>query len=239
MLSVTQLSGFGAGGIAPVSEIARDTTAYTTPTNLTTYSSDARSIGTASPSRRVYALMMGYAVSGTPTLSSATIGGVTAAIHAQTTKTVGSDSVVVAIASAVVPTGTTAVVSPTFSSAMSGFACSVIALDGVSSETPVDSATATGVTPTATTGAAVDFAKDGYVMAVAASGRNGDSASAVWTGATETVDTFFNDGSEGDMGFFVAANVTAAESTGNTITATITGDSMNGTSDAIAAISVR
>ncbi|MBZ9706078.1 hypothetical protein LB543_05005 [Mesorhizobium sp. ESP7-2] len=94
------------------------------------------SIGAAAANRRVY-MIVHWLKSSSPaaTLNSATIGGVAADIHAQNKGAVGSLGVGVAIISALVPTGTTANVTLTFSSGTTPWIATYRAI-GVVSSTP-------------------------------------------------------------------------------------------------------
>jgi hypothetical protein len=208
-----------------VTELARDTTAFHDTDGGTAITSDARNIGTASPSRQVYALISAFSESVSVTLTSVTIGGVAATERANIASTINTnDSLIAAIFSANVPTGITAAVAATFSSSVNGMACSVIALDGLSSAVPVDSATAHVASGTVTTGANIDQEEDGYVMGVAC-GQNdsGSAQSATWTELTKTVDNDLVDGAdEYVLGFSVAYKAPDADAAGTTITATFT-----------------
>ncbi|MGE0853859.1 MAG: hypothetical protein AB7O44_30325 [Hyphomicrobiaceae bacterium] len=168
-------------------ELARDTSFYTATPNSSTPSSDARSIGAASPTRRVFALLAWWHGSNNRTLSSATIGGVTATIHIQTTDSVRAR---VAIIWADVPTGTTAVIACTFDGAVAFFAAAVIALDGLKSGTPVDSDQSSIFVSVN-----IDTDLGGYVMAISQSSHAGTATSASWTFLTEGIEIDLNDGS--------------------------------------------
>lgn len=109
-----------------------------TPTLVsgTTYSSTGAAIGAAAADRRVFCIV-DWTKSGSPSsLSSATIGGVAATIHAQN-KVASVFGLSVAIISALVPTGTTATVSLTFSAAASP-GLGVYRVTGLQSATALD-----------------------------------------------------------------------------------------------------
>ena len=217
-----------------VTELARDTTLYKDATNLTTYTSDARAIGTASATRRVYAFIMGWA-GASRTLNSATIGGVAATIELQINNTNAGNSLIAAIVSATVPTGTTAVVVATFDAGMGSAAIAVISLDNLLSTTPYDSVSATSLTAAVNTGAVFDQPTAGYCMALAIAAANG-TPTCVWTNLTETVDDFVDDGTN-DVGVSVAFfDVKSSWAYNTDVTATFTGA---GTPKSLVAISVR
>ncbi|WP_119271418.1 hypothetical protein [Taklimakanibacter deserti] len=108
--------GFFAG--AGVAELERNTSWYTRTTSNVLVTSDARPIGTASATRKVYALIsaeLGLVSPGPAALNSVTIGGISATIEVQHNN---GDDIILAIASATVPTGSAAVVVATFSHAV-------------------------------------------------------------------------------------------------------------------------
>lgn len=185
MLRASNLIGFGVNpSFAPVSLINRGTM-VTTISAVTTYTFSGYPIGTASPTRRVIAIV--YASLGTTgrTLSSATIGGVSATIDVQATHNSGG-SQTLAIISATVPTGTTANIVATFSGAMARAACWAVAVDGLQSVTPVLTASATAADPISGT---VNQRDGGFVIAGA---FTNNTSSYTWTGVTERVDTAFD-----------------------------------------------
>lgn len=229
----------GGGGPVPVSELARDTTAYSDATDQSTYTTGARSIGTASATRRVYALIFAtWNFNTSRTISSVTIGGVSATqrVFVQDNATIEDHAELAAIYSAVVPTGTTAVVVANFSGLMSSFACSVIALDGLISDTPQDTGSAGGGFGTTVIQTSLDLVGNGYSMAVAGAELSGASPTVTWNNLSETVDSFIEHGSTDDA--FSVAFAKPSTSTPNvTVQATITNSSSNG--KVLAAISVR
>lgn len=222
------------GSLPAVTELARDTTRYSNTNNLNIYTSDARSIGAASATRKVYALF-GFLSGTVRTVSSVTIGGVSASVEVSVTRTDG-EQILAAIYSAIVPTGTTAVVEVTLSGSAKIFACSVIALDTIQVGT-VDSATASIDTGVASTGAALDLEDDGYGMAVGIGwNSSGNAIAATWTELTESADDDVSDGvDERVLGYSTAYEQPTADEAG----ATVTLDWTNSGSKLIAAISVR
>lgn len=175
---------------APASINLRNTaTSATTTGTQTTYTYNNVSIGTANASRLVFAHILGYNGStGNRTLSSCTIGGVSATIIRQGTSGSGL-SFVTALAVAAVPTGTTATVSFTFSNSMNQARCFVSSVDNILSSTPVSTSliALNGLT-TATT-ESLTFPADGFVIAYAA---NDAAVTHTWTNATEWRDGVLN-----------------------------------------------
>jgi hypothetical protein len=206
----------GSVSIVPlpaVSLITRSTTSVDTSAQ-STYTFNSMSIGTASTTRRVIALIQADSGSGgAETLNSATIGGISANIDAQAANGTGGSGTV-AIVSATIPTGTTATVTATFSGTLQRASCFVIAIDNLQSVTPYD--TATDITnPLSTT---IDWLKDGYVVAVGAT--NSDAATYTWTGVTERYETDVGTGKVGGGDLF-----TTTTATNQTVAMTISGGS--------------
>lgn len=229
------------GVFAGVIELARDTALYReTASPKSSWTSDARSIGPASSTRRVYAPLFGFVTSNSSrTLSSATIGGVSAAIHAQTSYfPVNPGPVLVgAVVSAVVPTGTTAAVAATFSGVLIHFACGVIALDRLNSGTAFDTATASVTASAISTGGAVDYSSGGYAMGIVAStASDGTSPSCAWSGLTESLDEFEDPASGLTLAYSIGYLAGTPTTSGNTITATYTDTALD---KVLVAISVR
>lgn len=193
-------------------ELARDTSFFHSAPNSSTPSSDSRSIGEARTTRRVYAFITWWNGSNDRTLSSATIGGVSATIHVQTTEGVRARC---AIISANVPTGTTAVVACTFSGSVQEFVVAVISLDRLKSATPTSAQEGAGLTDEVV----VDLLEGGYAMAVATGPHNFNTSSMTWTYLTESAEDTFNDGSNTYVnGLAYKANAPAV--TGQTINPT-------------------
>lgn len=104
MLKLNQLVGFGGGstGQAQLNYIGRTTLqGPSDPVNFTSIA-----IGTAAADRRVFVVIMVDDNAATVSLNSITIGGISATIHVTGVDT----EILTAIASAIVPTGTTATV---------------------------------------------------------------------------------------------------------------------------------
>ena len=106
--------------------------------DATAYTFSAQAIGTAATDRVVVVGIAARQSGSTETISSVTIGGVTATINSQTTDTTAGMGTIAGIASAVVPTGTTGDVVVTFSSAIIRCAISVYCLTGASGTTATD-----------------------------------------------------------------------------------------------------
>jgi hypothetical protein len=176
MLHVNQLIGFGAGGGGPPTYSYTDTGEDLV--GRTTYTFSAKAIGAAAGGRLVVVSLLSYQ-SSARTVSSVTIGGITAAIH-QATVDVSGDHILTAIAYAVVPTGTTANVVVTFSGSMGACGMGVYALYDVGS-TPK----ATGNKSTSTSFGSVSYAANDIGIYV--DGGNGPDA-ATWTNATKNWD---------------------------------------------------
>lgn len=100
-------------------------------TNLTTYSFTGVNFGAPSSTRLIVVCIAGYRDNG-GTVASATIGGVTATIHAN--NSIGNGSI--ATISAVVPTGTSGTVVISWSILQAATTIDVYALDNIKSTTP-------------------------------------------------------------------------------------------------------
>jgi hypothetical protein len=115
-------------GIIPSDRIAD---VYLTPTDSTndatsetTYNFTSQNFGSARKYRRIIVAVSGYRDAG-GTVSSATIGGVSATVHVNKSQAYSS----IAIISAVVPTGTSGTVSITWSVLQAACSISVFAMD--------------------------------------------------------------------------------------------------------------
>lgn len=224
-----------------VLEVARDTSFYTeTGQNKSSWTSSARSIGTATATRRVYTLLCGkVTTTSTRTLSSATVGGNSATIHAQASyfPVNPGPSLVAAIVSAVVNSGTTAVTAATFSGNLTDFFCASIALDRLNSGTAFDTATGTATSSAVSTGAALDYSSGGYAMGIVFStASDGTSPSCTWTGLTESADAFEDPVSGLSLAYSIAYQIGTPTSSNNNITATYTDTNLD---KVLVAISVR
>lgn len=112
--------------------------------NLLAYTFTARAIGAADIGRRIFVAATSSATSINAHVSAVTIGGVSATIHAEAGNTGNTRNGVVAIASAIVPSGTTADVVVTHTADLGvllGCHISVYRATGLVSGTPFDTAT--------------------------------------------------------------------------------------------------
>lgn len=155
-------------------------------TGLTTYSFASVGIGSADSTRRVI-VAVHWGNSAARTLSSATIGGVSATIHVQSSSTARG----VAIISALVPTGTTATIEFTFSGAA--------VRAGIGVWTSIDeqnsSPTATFTDATDPFSGTINVPADGFVVAAFSVFENSGAGTVSWTGPTEVYDNVASVGS--------------------------------------------
>lgn len=186
ILAMPLTLGMLPGKAPPVTVNNRNTTSNATTTGTqTTYSYTGVSFGTANTTRCVIAFILGYNGStGGRTLSSCTLGGVTATIVAQ--QTTGSGlSLITAIAIARVPTGTTGTVSTSYSNSMNQNSVRVYSYNDIISTTAVQTSTinmnVSGVSSTITS-----FPYGG--LAVAFATTQNTSATYTFTGVTERAD---------------------------------------------------
>ena len=183
-------------------------------TNTSSYSLASVAIGTAAADRIVFVLVTWASGNATPvTISSATIGGISATVHAQVT-TVATDAIGSAILSAAVPTGTTATIAITLSGSGGSIDVGVLAVTGLSSQTPHASATAT--TSAGACSNSVNVPEGGFVLACA--NFNDELSGVTWVGSTERYDETNTDGvAERVTG---ASEASLAVQTGRTVSAT-------------------
>lgn len=196
MLTMTNLTGFAAGGDTSVSVLALNTTATTDTVARTTYTfSTNNNIGTASATRRVFAIIYGFDNSSGATLSSATIGGISATLDQNQSGSGGAGfTTIIAIASATVTTGTTVTVTATFSTTMSNAGCLILAVDNLQSVSPLSvNSTTLQDTSISTT---VNKYKDGITIGAAWEASSTGTLS--WTGLTKLGD--INMGAASDQG---------------------------------------
>lgn len=170
--------------------------------DLTTYTFSAQAIPDApSADRRVYVGIMGVSTAAARTISSVSIGGVTADVSTQY-----SASEALCIASAAVPTGTTADVVVTFSGACSRASIGLWSSIGLTTGTPVDSGTSLSANPTTDT---LGTELNGFCIAIALSTI---ATTVSWSAVTEKYDaqiesiTTFSGASSATTG----ANITPA-----------------------------
>lgn len=147
----------------------------------TTYTFTGVTIGTASSDRRVHVIC--FASNGGVTLSSATIGGVSATINTQAA-TGGSGQM--AIITANVTSGTTATVALTWSGSQTRCGISAYYSTGLTSDASLANASATTNGATMTLAGSVNGG-----FGIAGAWSNGGSSTTTWTGSpspTEDVD---------------------------------------------------
>lgn len=180
-------------------------------TDLTTYTFSSQNLGTADASRYIIVGVLSRRAAGTPSISSLTIGGVSAAaVVAQTNTASGSD--IAALYIAAVPTGTTGDIVVTFDAAM--LRCAVVAYRavGIASATASDTDSSTATDPTCN----LDVPAGGFAIGVACTGNAG--ASFTWTGLTENYDAVIE-----ALNATSASDTFVAAQTGLAITANGTG----------------
>lgn len=160
-----------------------------TPSGSNPYTFSGVSIGDAAGDRLVV-VAIGWGTSGTVTVSSATIGGVSASIAAQTTGT----NVGIALIYAVVPSGTTADIVVTMSTSGSRLYYGVWRVTGQLSTTPYDTDAPAGG-GSASRSVTIDIPAGGFVFAAS---QGSDPGGVTWTNATERWDySDFNDKNNG------------------------------------------
>lgn len=186
--------------------------------NATTYTPADFDVGDAAPDRRIFAIIHWNEGGAHRTLNSVTLGGVSATIHAQRGHSGGTTGLGVAIVSAIIPTGSTASRSFTFSGAATGYAFAAIRTVGMNRSTPFDTDTDENQVTTADLTSATNVDTDGLIIAAMTGSTNAVNDSVIWTGATEQYDLATAAGVHGSMAF---QSGLAAE-TGRTILADIT-----------------
>lgn len=148
--------------------------------DATVYTIAGVAIGTAAGNRYVICGIVGTGTSAT-TLSSATIGGVSATIIAQASNSTVTTALVIAL----VPTGTTATVVATFSGGKAR--CNVITWAATNLNSPTATNTYSDTSATGDTlSVPMDIQAGGFGVAIF--GDNTTWTSGVWVGLTEDVD---------------------------------------------------
>lgn len=168
-----------AGGGGSISSTFQQATADTT--DAASYSFASQAIGAASASRRVV-VAVGWASAAAVSLSSATIGGVSATVDADSGNS-GSNRRMYFI-SANVPTGTTATVALTLSGTAARVGIGLWTLTGGAATGQV----ATDVTTSTTGTLTVTTAVNDVVLAAAFFSGTSGTATAAWSSATERYD---------------------------------------------------
>jgi hypothetical protein len=151
-------------------------------TDASSYTFSAVPIGTAAADRWCIALIKWRRATPT-TLTSVTIGGVTASLVKERNYDSGGggSTTGLSIWVANVPTGTTADLVVTLAATVLRCAYALATVNGIN-PTATDTAEATGADPLAAT---IDVAEDGVIAAVAS---NANTATGAWSGLTEDVD---------------------------------------------------
>jgi hypothetical protein len=186
--------------------------AASTGSDLTTYTFSSQNFGTASSDRYIIVSFTARLLANSPavSISSVTAGGVSATIIAQAQNAITNTNIV-CLAIAAVPTGTTGDVVVVVSRAPLRASIQLWAATGIDA-TVVDSATSTASAPTY----AIDVPADGIAVAAVA---GGSYTSGSWSGMTERYD-FTYDGSGYSTG---ASDAFASTQTNLSVTATLTG----------------
>jgi len=150
--------------------------------NASVYTFTAQNLGAAASDRRIIVSFGARAVGGTAmSVSSITVGGISATINAQTANT-SADVCLVATATAHVPTGTSGDIVVTVSRSCVRAGITVYSASGLTSEVASDSDTSTAVSPATSS---VTIPSGGFMVGFAVS--SGASA-ATWSGLTEDFD---------------------------------------------------
>lgn len=141
----------------------------TSTTDASSYTFSAQSIGTAASDRYIAVAVAGRIAAASLTISSVTIGGVSATIVKQQSSTGAASGATattcVGIAIAAVPTGTTGDVVVTFSATSLRCICSMWRLSNTTSGTANGSQSSTATPPSAGVGITTDGAAIGMVAA--------------------------------------------------------------------------
>ena len=166
--------------------ILAETDAAVDTTNQTTYTFSTKSFGAADANRQIIVSIAGFHSADARSISTVTIGGVSATINVQETHTIsGSRQSGIAIAN--VPTGTTGNVVVTWDNTMTSCAIVVYRTVGAST-TAHDTATDPGAASGVVTGT-LDIPSGGIAVAVVAWKGSASPPMTTWTVATETEDT--------------------------------------------------
>jgi hypothetical protein len=145
----------------------------------TTYTFSSQNLGSAAADRYIVVCIQSRRASGTPTVNSVSVGGVSATIVNQ----VGNTGSVAAIAIAAVPSGTSGDVVVTFDSGMLRCAVELYRVTGIGSAAAHDSGVSTAAPPSR------NMAIPAGGLAVGCAAFSQASGSATWSGLTEDYDT--------------------------------------------------
>ena len=152
-------------------------------TTATTYTVTAAALGTAAADRSIIVAIAG--ANSSRTISSVTVGGVSATINVQYTE--AGDNNVVGIATALVPTGTTGDIVVTYSGSQASNQIGWWSATGLTSNAAIatGSSNLPGVSQNGTI--TLTSVAGGFFIGVA--GSSGGPATFTWTNATERFDT--------------------------------------------------
>lgn len=171
----------------------------------TTYTFAGLSIGTPAANRVVIALLSFRGGTTARTLTSVTIGGVAATVHQNISAvSVSSGLMYYVMCSAVVPLGTTADVSATFSGTLLRGGVSTVIVQGASSALPTSSTQASG------SGGSLNInVEPGNAVVGMTGSYSGGAGSVSWTGLSEIFDLTY--GSPGADSSGALLNTTLSE----------------------------
>lgn len=213
MLRNTSLIGFGMNKRV-ISKSLTDSAVDSTDT--TAYTFAGKSIGAADSNRRIIIAVAGSSVTAGRTISSVTVGGLTATGDVTATST-GFGTNISALYRVVVPTGTTADVVVTFSGSMRHCGISVYRLINAGAVFN----TATDITIGGSNDLSASINIPGGGCAIGSVIGNGSAAvrTWTWTNLTEDVDATI----EGATSYTTASDVFTGAQTSRTVTATASG----------------
>ena len=202
---------FNSSGVSPATVSKTDNALDTS--DATTYTFTSKAIGAAATGRLVVVALQTLNTSAI-SLSSCTIGGISATIIGTATANNGSVFISTALAYAVVPTGTTATVAATWST--STFRCylGVWSAYGVSSSTPTTSATS-AANPSVMS--SINVSAGGIAIGASNIFDVGGTGTFTWTNLTKDYDA---DGEGSNEQYSGASAAFASAQTGISITAT-------------------
>src|SRR3990167_2651308 len=150
-------------------------------TEATIYTFSSQSLGTAAADRYIVVAIAARGLGTTRTISSVTVGGVSATINVQTPN-ITSNTSLTGIVIAAVPTGTTGDIVITFDAQMLRCGIGLYRVTNLVSATPTDTDGSTAADPSVT----LTTVDGGIAIGV---GFTQDTApQAAWTGATENYD---------------------------------------------------
>ena len=215
----------GAAAVVPIEKSLTDS--ETSTTNTDAYSFATQAIGAADAAR--YVVVVATSRGANATISSATIGGVSASVVAEITSTQLNCAIIIAA----VPTGTTATIAITWSASQSNCDISVYRLVGLASATAFDTDTDTS---SATASLSIDCEAGGCVIAGSAF-SNPSNDTQTWSGITEDTDLYVNDTLTTDHNHSAASQVFLTAQTGLSVTCAWGGSAANAQAAVAAAFS--